>query len=115
MIVFTIPVFVPLALVAMDPVWSRLLFAALSVVLLAANVDSARRVRGISRTTGSLGLFLNEVVATGLTVTLVAVPWLLGGFHPTREELTWAILLALLAGFLSIAATVVSTWPAATK
>jgi hypothetical protein len=31
-----------------------------------------------------------------------------GGLHPTREDLTWAILLSFAAGFLSISAVALS-------
>jgi hypothetical protein len=39
---------------------------------------------------------------------LVLLPWVLGGFHPTREDFTWSILLSLGAGFLSVGAMVLS-------
>jgi hypothetical protein len=55
-------------------------------------------------------LLVNEVVTSGLALTLLVVPWALGGLHPTREDLTWAILLAFAAGFLSIIATVMSAF-----
>ncbi len=52
-----------------------------------------------------------------MVVVLIVLPWALGGLHPTREDLTWAILLAFAAGFLSIAATVCprSTSPGSTS
>jgi hypothetical protein len=37
-------------------------------------------------------------------------PWALGGLHPTRKDLTWAILLSFAAGFLSIFETVMSVF-----
>jgi hypothetical protein len=42
--------------------------------------------------------------------SLIVLPWILGGLHPDREDLTWAILLAFAAGFLSICATVLSVF-----
>src|ERR671919_514767 len=89
---------------------SRLLFLVLSLLLIAANVDSAVRVRGVRRATGSTALLLNEIVATALTAVLIVLPWILGGLRPTREDLTWAILLAFAAGFLSISTVVVSAF-----
>jgi uncharacterized membrane protein YoaK (UPF0700 family) len=106
LIVFAIPLGVSLALVALDIVWARALFAALSAVLIAANVDSIRRVRGER----SMILLANEAVATGLTLLLVILPWAMGGLRPTREDLTWAILLAFVAGLLSVSTTVMSTF-----
>jgi hypothetical protein len=82
----------------------------MSLVLVAANVDSAVRVRGVAKATGSTALLVNEVVTSVVAVALIVTPWVLGGFHPSREDLTWAILLAFAAGFLSIAATVMSAF-----
>jgi hypothetical protein len=110
LIVFAIPIGLSLALVGLEPVWARALFALLSLVLVAANVDSAVRVRGVAKVTGSTAMLVNEVVTTVLAVTLIIVPWALGGLHPTREDLTWAILLSFVAGFLSIGATVISAF-----
>jgi hypothetical protein len=86
------------------------LFALLSLVLVAANVDSAVRVRGVVNATGSTALLVNEVVASVLVAVLVVTPWALGGLHPSRGDLTWAILLSFAAGFFSIAATVMSAF-----
>jgi hypothetical protein len=113
LIVFAFPLGLSITLVALDPVWSRLLFALLSLVLLAANLDSALRVRGVAAATGSTALLVNEVVTTILALVLIVLPWALGGLHPTREDLTWSILLAFAAGFLSISATVISAFDVA--
>jgi hypothetical protein len=92
----------------MGPTWNRLIFLLLSVMLVAANVDSARRLRPVPHTTRSTILLVNEVLGTLAVVALVVTPWVLGGAHPTREDLTWAILLSLGAGFLSVSALVLS-------
>jgi hypothetical protein len=110
MIVFAISLGLSLALVALTLPWARALFAVLSLVLVAANVDSALRVRGVKEATGSTALLVNEVLATGMVVVLIVTPWALGGLHPTREDLTWAIVLSFAAGFLSINATVMSAF-----
>lgn len=110
LIVFAIPLGLSLALVALDPVYARVLFAVLSLLLLAANVDSAARIRGVAKVTGSSGFLLLEVVTTTMVLALVVLPWALGGLSPTREDLTWAILLSFAAGFLSIGATVMSAF-----
>jgi hypothetical protein len=106
LIVFAIPLGLSLALVSLDIVWARVLFAVLSGLLVAANIDSARRVRGEQ----SVALVANEVVTTGLSLLLVILPWAMGGLRPTREHLTWAILLAFAAGLLSVSTTVMSTF-----
>jgi hypothetical protein len=108
LIVFAIPLGLSLSLVALEPVWSRVLFAILSVMLLVANVDTIMRIGESTRVTRSMGLLVNEIVTTLLSLTLMVLPWVLGGLHPNRQDLTWAILLAFAAGFLSICATVLS-------
>ncbi|MGH8926209.1 MAG: hypothetical protein ACRDWA_16500 [Acidimicrobiia bacterium] len=113
LIVFAFPIGLSLSLVALDEVWARLLLVVLSILLLLANVDSVVRVRGVARVTRSRGLFVNEMVTTALAVSLVLLPWILGGITPSREDITWAILLAFAAGFLSIGATVMSAFDVA--
>lgn len=113
LVVFTIPLGLSLALVALDPVWARLLFLLLSLLLVGAGVDSAVRVRGVRKVTGSTALLVNEVVTSLLALVLVVLPWALGGLHPTREDLTLAIILSFAAGFLSIGATVMSAFDVA--
>ena len=110
LIVFAIPLGLSLSLVALDLVWSRILFAILCVTLIAANVDSLVRVGGVSRASRSPGFLVMELVTTALAALLIVAPWALGGLHPAREELLWAILLSFAAGFLSIFATVMSVF-----
>lgn len=110
LIVFAIPLGLSLTLVALEPVWSRVLFVLLSLMLIAANVDTAARIPSVWRVTRSTALLVMEVVATLAVVVLVVLPWILGGLHPTREDLTWSILIAFAAGFLSISATVMSAF-----
>jgi hypothetical protein len=92
----------------MDPVGNHLLFALLSVLLIAANVDSLRRVRGVGET--SRALLINELLGTALVVFIVALPWILGGIDPSCEDLTWSILLSFTVGFLSVATMVLSAF-----
>jgi hypothetical protein len=110
LLVFAFPIGLSLTLVALEPVWARVLFALLSIGLVAANLDSAVRVRGVAEVTGSTALLVNEVITTLVALAMLVTPWALGGLHPTREDLTWAILLALAAGFLSIGAVVMSAF-----
>jgi hypothetical protein len=106
LVVYAFPLGLSLSLVALEPVWSRVLFVLLSLVLLAANLDTAARIRAVARVTGSTALLVNELVGTAAVVVIIALPWVLGGLHPTREDLTWTILLAFATGFTSISALV---------
>lgn len=110
LVLLTIPVALSLTLVAMDPVWSRVLFVLLSITLVAANVDTAARIRAVAKATGSRVLLLNEVAGSLAVVGIVAIPWALGGLHPDREELAWPILLSFATGFLSIYTVVMSVF-----
>lgn len=110
LIVFTIPLGLSLALVALEPVYARILFALLSLLLIAANIDSAARIRGVAEVLGSSGMLVMEVFTTMLALVLIVTPWALGGLRPTREDLTWAILLSFAVGFISISATVMSAF-----
>ncbi len=113
LILYALPLMLSLTLVSLGLNWNRVLFALLSLMLLAANVDSIVRVRAIAKINGSTALLVNEVLGTAAVVTLVVLPWALGGFHPTREDLTWAILLSFASGFLSVSALVMSVFDTA--
>jgi hypothetical protein len=106
LVVYAFPLGLSLSLVVLRPIWSRVLFALLSLLLLAANLDTAARIRAVARVTGSTALLVNELMGTAAVVVIVALPWVLGGLHPTREDLTWTILLAFATGFTSISALV---------
>jgi hypothetical protein len=106
LVLYTLPLGLSLSLVVLQPIWSQVLFGLLSLLLLAANVDTAARIRAVARVTGSTALLVNELVGTAAVVAIVVLPWVLGGLHPTREDLTWTILLAFAAGFASISALV---------
>jgi predicted enzyme related to lactoylglutathione lyase len=110
LIVFAFPIGLSITLVVLEPVWSRVLFALLSLMILVANVDTAVRIRGAAKAARSTALLINEVVTSVVTQVFVVLPWALGGLHPTREDLTWAILLSFVAGFLSIGAVVMSAF-----
>lgn len=110
MVLFSIPLGLSLSLVVLEPVWNRVLFALLSLILIAANVDTARRIPAVHRVTGSIALLVNEVVGSVGVLIIVVLPWLLGGFHPTREDLAWAILLSFATGFVSILTLVLSVF-----
>jgi hypothetical protein len=114
LLLYALPLSLSLTLVVLGLNWNRVLFAVLSVLLLAANVDSVGRIRAVARATGSKVLLANELLGTAAVLTLVAVPWILGGLHPTREDLTWAILLSFASAFVSVGALVLAVFDTAT-
>ena len=110
LILYSIPLVLSLTLVVLEPVWSRTLFVLLSLGLLAANIDTAARIRSVARVFRSTALVVNEAAGSAAVIATVTVPWILGGFHPTREDLTWAIMLAFASGFASICVAVLSAF-----
>jgi hypothetical protein len=66
----------------------------LSVLVIAANVDTVRSLRETETLPGSVALVVHEVIGTALVAILVVLPWILGGIDPSREDLTWPILLS---------------------
>ena len=107
---FAIPLGVSFTLVVLDQVWSTILFAFLSLVLVATNLDTALRVRSVREVTGSTILLINEVAGTVGVVVIVTLPWILGGTDPSREDLTWAILVAFATAFLSLVTLILSVF-----
>jgi hypothetical protein len=114
LLLYALPLSLSLTLVVLGLNWNRVLFALLSLLLLAANVDSVVRIRAVARVTGSKVLLANELLGTAAVLALVSVPWILGGFHPTREDLTWAILLSFASGLVSVGALVLAVFDTAT-
>jgi hypothetical protein len=110
LILFAIPLGVSLTLVVLEPGWSTVLFALLSLVLIAANVDTGSRMRAVRQETGSTVLLLNEIVGTVGVVLIVLLPWILGGIDPSREDLTWAILVSFATAFLSLVTLLMSVF-----
>jgi hypothetical protein len=106
LLLFALPLALSLTLVVLDLGWSRVLFVVLSLALVAANVDTAVRVRPVQRVTGSTELFVTEVVGTIGVAVIVIVPWALGGLDPSREDLAWAILVSFATALISLFATV---------
>jgi hypothetical protein len=110
LVLFAMSLLLSLTLVVLEPVLNTLLFALLSLTLVAANIDTAMRIRAVTRITRSTALLANEIVGTMGVLAIVALPWILGGLHPTRGDLTWSILLSFAAGFISVCALVLSAF-----
>lgn len=90
-----------LALIALEPRLHRLLFIGLSLLLVVATLERIRRFRALPEPPGPL-LLAGEVIATASSALVVALPWILGRLEPTREDLTWSVLLAFASGLFSI-------------
>jgi hypothetical protein len=69
-----------LSLVALESIWTRVFFAVLSLLLLAANVTTSLRIRALAKLTRSTAVLVNDVVSSAGILALVAIPWVLGGF-----------------------------------
>lgn len=110
LVLFAMSLLLSLTLVVLEPVLNTLLFALLSLTLVAANIDTAVRIRAVTRVTRSTALLANEIVGTMGVLAIVALPWILGGLHPTRGDLTWSILLSFAAAFISVCALVLSAF-----
>jgi hypothetical protein len=110
LLLFALPLALSLTLVVLEQVWSTILFALLSIALVAANIDTVIRVRPIREVTGSTALVLNEIVGTIGVVFIVLLPWILGGIDPSREDLTWAVLVSFFTAFVSLVAMVLSAF-----
>jgi hypothetical protein len=110
LVLYAMTLALSLSLVVLEPVWSRVLFAVLSLLLLAANIETSVRLRAVVRLTRSTAVLVNDVVTSAGILALVVIPWVLGGLHPTRQELTWAILLSLTTGFLCTCTLVLSVF-----
>lgn len=87
LVLYALPLGLSLSLVALEPVWSRVLFALLSLMLLAVNLDTAARIRAVTRVTGLTALPVNELVGSVAVLVIVALPWVLGGYiRPGRTS-----------------------------
>jgi hypothetical protein len=113
LLLYALPLGLSLTLVTLGPTWNRALFLILSLLLLAANIDSLVHVRSVTRLPGSTLWLVTELLGTAAVLALVVTPWALGGLHPRREHLVWALLLSFGAGFLSVGALVMSTFESA--
>jgi hypothetical protein len=71
LMLFAIPLGLSLTLVVLEPGWSTVLFALLSLALITANLDTALCIQDVRRLTGS------KVLGTIGVVLIVLVPWAL--------------------------------------
>jgi hypothetical protein len=99
---------VSLALVVLEPPSAALLYLGVSVVLLWSVV---RTSFAISRLHQALEIRVIPQIPMWLaTAASVSAPWVIGGFSPSREHLTAAILLLGVFAFASSASLVLSSF-----
>jgi hypothetical protein len=110
LVLYALPLFLSLTLVALSPGWNRVVFLVLSLILVAANVQTLLEIRELARIGGNTRWVVTELLGSTAVAVLVVLPWLLGGFHPTREDFTWSILLSFGTGFLSVGALILSVF-----
>jgi hypothetical protein len=110
LLLLVIPLTLSLTLVTLSPTWNVVLFGLLSVTLIGANLDTAARIREVRRVTGSQALLINEIAGSVAVAALIALPWVLGGIDPNREDLTASLLLSFGAAIASLFTLVLSTF-----
>ena len=104
LVLFAIPLFLSLTLVVLEPVWSTVLFAVLSLALIATNLDTAAQVRSVRAETGSLVLWLNEIAGRSQWSSSSCFRGSWAGSTRAGRTSPWSILIA----FLSLATTILS-------
>lgn len=109
---YSIPLFVPLLLVAMEPLWGAITFAVLGIVLTLLTVETGRRMLAGGRSDMSRALVINEWMTSAALLAAMILPWALGGWVPEPAEFTPSLLLILGSGFASTAALVMAQFDA---
>lgn len=110
LLVYAIPLIAPLVLIIAGPVPASIVFAGFSLALIVQNVRTVAHLRRLPRQMRSANFVVNEAVGTLLIVAMVALPWVLGGFWPTREHLAASFVLALVAAFVSTCTFVIAAF-----
>ena len=107
---YSLPLLVPLVLVGVGPRWAAASFALLGTALVAATVDTSRRILAKGATHMSPSVAVNEIATTVLVLLLMVLPWATGGWLPPPSALVSSLLLALVAAFTSTATFVMYTF-----
>ncbi|MBZ2196919.1 hypothetical protein [Occultella gossypii] len=109
---YSIPLFVPLVLAVMDPLWGAITFAALGMVLTVLTVETGRRTLAGGRSGMSHAFVTNEWATSAAVLAAMILPWALGGWIPRPAEFVPSLLLLLASGFASTAALVMAQFDA---
>jgi hypothetical protein len=111
-IVYALPLFVPLALAAFDPIWGAATFIALSAILVTSTIDTGRRILKSGRMGVSRSLAVNQWISTAGVLVLVALPWVIGGWLPPPTAFVPSTIIAIAIGFTSTAALIMTQFDA---
>ena len=111
LVVYSLPLFVPLTLAAFEPIWGTVVFIALSAMLLLSTLDTGRRILKNGGLV-SPSLVVNQWASTVVVVVLIALPWVLGGWVPPATAFIPSTLLAIAIGFTSTAALIMTQFDA---
>lgn len=111
-VVYALPLFVPLALAALEPIWGAAAFIALGAVLLLTTLDTGRRILKSGGMGVSRALAVNQWLCTAAVIVLVALPWIIGGWVPPAAAFIPSLLLATVVGFTSTAALIMTQFDA---
>jgi hypothetical protein len=105
---------VSLVLVALEPAWARAALVVSAVGVALTTVDWTIRARKVSEVVGPSIWSIPQGVFVWIWVgAVLAIPWILGGLRPSREDLMWGILLALLTGLVSTLSLLLSVFDVA--
>lgn len=107
---YSLPLLVPVVLVGVGPRWAAASFALLGAALVAATVDTSRRIMAKGVTHMSPSVAVNEIATTVLVLLLIVLPWAAGGWLPPPSAFVPSLLLALVAAFTSTATFVMYTF-----
>lgn len=112
LIAYSLPLIVALTLVGAEPVWAVVVFLVLASALVVATVETTRRIVKKGATRKSPALAANEILTSLAVVALAVLPWILGGWLPSRTDFVPSLLLSLAIGFTSTATVIMSVFDA---
>lgn len=94
-----------LGLIVLRPLWVTVLLAVLGLAVVAGLVEWTLRSRSLSREVRKAAR-IQPWLAWPVVVIPLALPWLIGGWGPSREAFTWTILLTGAVAFMNTASLV---------
>lgn len=100
MLLYTLVLGISLGLVVLEPLWFAVLYALIGLALVRAMGEWTLRYRDLRRVL-PIPRDSPWIMWPAVIITL-ALPWVLGGWDPGREAMTWTL---FLAGGLALAST----------
>ena len=110
--VLALPLFVSLALVAIEPLIGAIVFIVFSGILVVCTIAAARRIMAAGASGSSRSLVVNQWFSAVCVLAIIVMPWILGGWVPAAEAFVPSMMLSLAAGFSSTAALVMAQFDA---